>query len=158
MPSFLTRRAALVFAATLLTIPAVAQQPRPNQLPPPGPPQAQPQRPGGPQAPAAQAPAQAPIKPYQPVAFKMPTPSTDPGFEAFRKQLADVAKRKDRNALAKLVVSLESLRVDAEISMNEKQVEAARLRGDEDAVRALIRRGIELKQSKLGLRAALERP
>jgi len=60
--------------------------------------------------------------------------------------------------LAKLVVRLELLRVDAEIAMNEKQVEAARLRGDEDAVRALIRRGIELKQSKLGLKAALERP
>jgi len=97
MPSFLTRRSALVFAAALLTLPAVAQQPRPNQLPPPGPPQAQPQ----PQAPAQQAP----IKPYQPVAFKMPTPSTDPAFEAFRKQLADAAKHKDRNALAKLVVS-----------------------------------------------------
>ena len=60
--------------------------------------------------------------------------------------------------LAKLVVRLELLRVDAEIAMNERQVDAARLRGDEDAVRALIRRGIELKQSKLGLKAALERP
>lgn len=60
--------------------------------------------------------------------------------------------------LRKLVTKLELLRVEAEISMNEKQVEAARLRGDDDAVRALIRRGIELKQSKLGLKAALERP
>jgi hypothetical protein len=102
MPSLYSRRSALVLAAALLTIPAAAQQPRPNQLPPPGPPQAQPQPPGGPQAPAAQAPA--PITPYQPLAIKMPTPSTDPGFAAFRKQLADVAKRKDRNALAKLVV------------------------------------------------------
>ena len=102
MPSLYSRRSALVLAAALLTIPAAAQQPRPNQLPPPGPPQAQPQPPGGPQAPAAQAPA--PIKPYQPLAIKMPTPSTDASFAAFRKQLADVAKRKDRNALAKLVV------------------------------------------------------
>jgi hypothetical protein len=105
MPSHLSRRSALVLAAALLTIPAVAQQPRPNQLPPPGPPQAQPQRPGGPQPPAAQAPAPAPIKPYQALAIKMPTPSTDASFAAFRKQLADVAKRKDRNALARLVVN-----------------------------------------------------
>jgi hypothetical protein len=104
MTSHLSRRSALVLAAALLTIPAVAQQPQPNQLPPPGPPQAQPQRPGAPQAPAAQAPAPAPIKPYQALAIKMPTPSTDASFTAFRKQLADIAKRKDRNALAKLVV------------------------------------------------------
>ncbi len=102
MPSHLSGRSALVLAAVLLTLPAAAQQPRPNQLPPPGPPQAQPQRPNGPQAPAAQAPA--PVKPYQALAIKMPTPSTDASFAAFRKQLADVAKRKDRNALAKLVV------------------------------------------------------
>ena len=106
MPSLLSRRAALVLATGLLTIvAAAAQQPRPNQLPPPGPPQAQPQRPGGPQAPAPQAPAQAPIKPYQPLAIKLPTPSTDASFATFRKQLAEVAKRKDRNGLAKLVVS-----------------------------------------------------
>ena len=102
MPSLHSRCSALVLAAALLAIPAAAQQPRPTQLPPPGPPQAQPQRPGGPQAPAAQAPAQAPIKPYQALAIRMPTPSTDASFTAFRKQLADVAKRKDRNALAKL--------------------------------------------------------
>ena len=94
MPSHVSRRTALVLTAALVAIPAAAQQPRPNPLPPPGPPQ----------APAAQAPAPAPIKPYQPLAIKMPTPSTDAGFAAFRKQLADVAKRKDRNALAKLVV------------------------------------------------------
>ena len=122
MPSRLTRRACLIVAAALLTIPATAQQPRPNQLPPPGPPQvqqprpnqppppgpqqAQPQRPGGPQAPAAQAPpAQAPIKPYKALAVAMPAPVNDPSYDAFRKQLADVAKRKDRNALTRLVVS-----------------------------------------------------
>ena len=105
MPSLYSLRSCLVLAAALLTIvPAAAQQPRPNQLPPPGPPQAQPQRPGGPQAPA-QAPATAPIKPYKALAITMPTPSTDPSYEAFRKQLADVAKRKDRAGLAKLVVA-----------------------------------------------------
>jgi len=95
MPSLYSRRSALVLAAALLTVPAAAQQPPPTQ--PPAPPQAQP--------PAAQAPAQAPIAGYQPLAIKMPAPSTDASFAAFRKQLADVAKRKDRNALAKLVVS-----------------------------------------------------
>jgi len=88
MPSLYSRRSALVLAAGLLTLPAAAQQPP------------APQAPGGPQAPAAPAP----IAPYQPVAIKMPAPSTDASFAAFRKQLADVAKRKDRNALAKLVV------------------------------------------------------
>src|SRR5690348_13553845 len=127
MPSRLIRRASLVLAAALLAIPASAQQPRPQQLPPPGPPQfqqpqaqqprpnqmqppgpqqVQPQRPTGPQAPAPQAaPAQAPIKPYQALAITMPTPVNDPSYDAFRRQLADVAKRKDRNALARLVVT-----------------------------------------------------
>ena len=104
MPSVGSRRSCLALAAALLTIPAAAQQPRPNQLPPPGPPQAQPQRPGGPPAPGPQVPAQAPIKPYQALAITLPQPSTDASFAAFRKQLADVAKRKDRNALTKLVV------------------------------------------------------
>jgi hypothetical protein len=108
MPSLYSRRSSLILAAALLTIvPAAAQQPRPNQLPPPGPPQAQPQRPGGPQAPVqtpAPAPAMAAIKPYNPLAFTLPKPSTDPSFQAFRKQLADVAKRKDRNGLTRLVV------------------------------------------------------
>jgi hypothetical protein len=122
MPFRLARRASLVLAAALLAIPATAQQPRPNQLPPPGPPQfqqprpnqlpppgppqAQPQRPPAPQPPAAQtAPAPAPIKPYQALAIAMPSPVNDPSYDAFRKQLADVAQRKDRNALARLVVS-----------------------------------------------------
>jgi hypothetical protein len=94
MPSHLSRRSALALAAALLAVPAAAQQPRPNQPPPPGPP-----------APQPQTPAPAPIKPYQPLAIKMPTPTTDPSFAAFRKQLADVAKRRDRNALSRLVVS-----------------------------------------------------
>lgn len=44
-------------------------------------------------------------KPYEPVAVKPPEPSKDASFEAFRKQLADVVKRKDRAALQKLVVT-----------------------------------------------------
>jgi hypothetical protein len=52
-----------------------------------------------------QAPQVAPIRPYQTVAVKPPTPPNDPSFETFRRQLADVAKRRDRIALAKMVVS-----------------------------------------------------
>ena len=43
-------------------------------------------------------------QPYKPVAITPPTPMTDAGFEAFRKQLGEVAQRKDRAALTRLVV------------------------------------------------------
>lgn len=46
-----------------------------------------------------------PVKPYKTVAVKPAGPYSDPSFEAFRKNLADIAKRKDRAALAKLVVA-----------------------------------------------------
>jgi hypothetical protein len=39
-------------------------------------------------------------QPYKPIAIELPQPVKDPSFAAFRKQLADVAKRKDRAALA----------------------------------------------------------
>jgi hypothetical protein len=52
-----------------------------------------------------QAPKIAPAKPYTPVAVKLPTPLNDPSFEAFRKQLGEIAQKKDRAALAKLVVA-----------------------------------------------------
>jgi hypothetical protein len=51
------------------------------------------------------APQSAPPKSYQPVAVKLAQPVEDPTFEIFRKQLADVVKRKDRAALQKLVVT-----------------------------------------------------
>jgi hypothetical protein len=110
----LLMRSSLALAAALtIAVPAAAQQqlPRPQQLPPPGPPQAAPQRPGPggpgapPQAQQQQPPAPAPIKPYRALAVTMPTPVNDPSFDAFRKQLADVAAKKDRNALARLVVA-----------------------------------------------------
>lgn len=44
-------------------------------------------------------------KPYEPLAVKPPEPYKDASFEAFRKQFADVVKRKDRPALQKLVVT-----------------------------------------------------
>jgi hypothetical protein len=58
-----------------------------------------------PQAPPQAVPQPAPPKPYQPVAVKQAQPIEDPTFEIFRKQLADVVKRKDRAALQKLVVT-----------------------------------------------------
>jgi hypothetical protein len=61
----------------------------------------QPQRPPQQQA----APKVAPPKAYKPVALKLPEPNKDAGFEAFRKQLGEVAQKKDRAALAKLVVA-----------------------------------------------------
>jgi hypothetical protein len=47
----------------------------------------------------------APPKPYKEVAVSMSAPINDPSFEAFRKQLADIAQRKDRTALGALIVS-----------------------------------------------------
>jgi hypothetical protein len=61
--------------------------------------QAQPQQSQAP----AQPPASAPPAPYKAVTITLPQPLDDPSFEAFRKQLADIAQRKDRAALARLV-------------------------------------------------------
>ena len=54
-----------------------------------------------PTPPPTQAPA-AP-KPYKPVAVKLPEPLKDASFEAFRKQLATMAQRKDRAGLARVI-------------------------------------------------------
>jgi hypothetical protein len=74
--------AAFVITGALAATSLQAQQPAP-----------------GPQA----APAPAPAKPYKPVTIKLPTPVADPSFVAFRKQVGDIAQKKDRAALAKLV-------------------------------------------------------
>lgn len=50
-------------------------------------------------------PAEAPIKPYKAVAVTPPKPINDPSLDALRKQLGEVAQKKDRAALAKLVVA-----------------------------------------------------
>ena len=52
-----------------------------------------------------QPPAPVPVKPYKPVAITPPAPLTDASFEAMRKQLGEVAQRKDRAAMARLVVA-----------------------------------------------------
>ncbi len=61
---------------------------------------AQAQRPA--QAPAAAPPAAPAPGPYKPVAITLPPALNDPSFGAFRKQLAEIAQKKDRAALAKL--------------------------------------------------------
>jgi hypothetical protein len=46
-----------------------------------------------------------PARPYKPVVITPATPLSDAGFDAMRKQLGEAARRKDRAALAKLVVA-----------------------------------------------------
>ena len=46
-----------------------------------------------------------PIKPFSPVTVKLAGPYSDPSFAAFRKSLGAAAEKKDRAALAKLVVA-----------------------------------------------------
>jgi hypothetical protein len=45
------------------------------------------------------------IGPYKPVPIELPPAMNDPSFEAFRKQLAEVAEKKDSAALARLVAA-----------------------------------------------------
>ena len=80
--------AAFLIAGTLAAtslMPALAQQPAPAQQP--------------------AAPALAPPQPYKPVTIKLPSPVADPSFVAFRKQVGDIAQKKDRAAMAKLVAA-----------------------------------------------------
>lgn len=60
--------------------------------------------------------------------------------------------------LRKLAIKLETLRVDAEMTENERQLREARTRGDEATIRALSVRGIELRQTKERLQTASQRP
>ena len=60
--------------------------------------------------------------------------------------------------LRKLAIKLETMRVDAEMTENERQLREARTRGDEATIRALSVRGIELRQTKEGLQTASQRP
>src|SRR6476660_9389763 len=85
-------------AAGLIAAPAAAQQP-------PRPAQTQP-APGQKGAPPQQAqPPVAPPAPYAALTVAPPKPYTDPSLAAFRKELAAVAQKKDRPALAKLVLA-----------------------------------------------------
>ncbi len=91
--------AAIALAVGVEPLAAQSQLPRPAQLPPAG-------GPGGPGGPPQGGPGQgqvAPAKPYKPVSIKMPQAAADPSLDAFRKQLGDIASRKDRAALAAVV-------------------------------------------------------
>jgi len=70
--------------------------------------------------------------------------------------LAEVAD--PAGLLRKLATRLELLRLDAEIEMSARLSREAHARGDEAAQRALSIRGIELRKTKEGLQAALQRP
>lgn len=97
-----------IMIAAVLALPAVAQ----GQLPRPGkdtpqaqkgpPPPAQGQK-GAPQQ--AQQPPVAPPAPYTALAVSPPKPSADANLAAFRKELIAIAQKKDRAALAKLVIA-----------------------------------------------------
>ena len=85
---------ALMVATASVQAPGQAQsQSRPAQSQPPA------------RAPQPPPPPQATPKPYKPVAVREPAAVSDPSFEAFRKQLTDIAARKDRAALSRLVVA-----------------------------------------------------
>jgi len=66
------------------------------------------QAPSAPPSPSAPAqppvPAVAPPKAYKPVAVSPPQPFNDAGFVALRKQMAEVAEKRDRAALQRLIV------------------------------------------------------
>lgn len=85
-PGFALTAVAIIAVITAAS-PAAAQQQRPPQAPPP----------------SQQTPSAAQLKPYAPIAVTLPKPYADAGFEAFRKQLAAIAAKKDRAALARLV-------------------------------------------------------
>src|ERR1043166_3109304 len=81
---------AAIIAAGLFALPAAAQLPRPGK-------DAAPKAAKGPAAAKQQ-------QPYTPIAVAEPKPFADADLAAFRKELAAVAGRKDRAALAKMVV------------------------------------------------------
>jgi hypothetical protein len=78
---------AAALLASLASAAVVAQAPPPAQAPTPPPLQAPP--PG----------------PYTPVPITLPPGLTDPSFDAFRQQLGQIAQKKDRAALARLVAA-----------------------------------------------------
>ena len=97
-----------ICVAGLSALPASAQQtlPRPSQMPPAG---AQKAPPPAPQAQKGAPPQQAqppvaPPAPYTALKVSPPKPYNDPSLAAFRKELAAIAQKKDRPALAKLVL------------------------------------------------------
>lgn len=79
-------------------------KPAAQQGAPKGAQQGAPAKQAAPQPGPGPAPGQpSPPRPYATVAVTLPAPSTDPAFEALRKQIGEAAGRKDRAALAGLV-------------------------------------------------------
>jgi hypothetical protein len=85
---FLQMVAATLLATTFIA-PTLAQGQKPSAAPPA----------------MDQTQAPEPTKPYKQVALTAPATVSDPSFAAFRGKLGEAAKRKDRGALAKLIVS-----------------------------------------------------
>jgi hypothetical protein len=79
------------FIAVAAALPAQAQTPQ-AQAPQTQAPQAQPRQP-------------APPKAYKPIPVTVAKPYDDPSFAAFRKELSDIASKKDRAALAKVTAA-----------------------------------------------------
>jgi hypothetical protein len=86
LPATISVMTALVVAAGLG--PAAAQAPAPTPTPPP-----------------AQAPSQPLLGPYKPVPITLPAALNDPSYDAFRKQLGEIAQKKDRAALARIIAA-----------------------------------------------------
>jgi hypothetical protein len=84
LPATVSAMTALVVAAAIG--PVMAQAPAPTP-------------------PAAQAPGQALLGPYKPVPITLPPALNDPSYAAFRKQLDEIAQKKDRAALARVVAA-----------------------------------------------------
>jgi hypothetical protein len=90
-------RLCLSFIVTVAMIGAVernsvfAQTEAPSQTPVPATP--------GPQPPSAA------LGPYKPVPITLPKTASDPSFDAFRKELAEIAQKRDRAALAERVAA-----------------------------------------------------
>lgn len=85
-------RSAFVATAMIATLPVQAQAQHPGQA-------------ASPAQPGQQVPPPAPPKAYTPIPVTLPQPSNDPSFAAFRKELGEIAGKKDRTALAKITVS-----------------------------------------------------
>jgi hypothetical protein len=90
--------------AVALAMPSADAQPRQGQSGQLSPGPAQPAQPAQRGPTPGQPPQPAPPKPYKEIAVTPPQPSSDASFEAFLKQLADIAMKKDRAALARVVV------------------------------------------------------
>jgi hypothetical protein len=84
--------AAIALALVLAPAPAWAQGQKPAQ--------GQKSAPAQPPVPQVAAP-----KPYKPVAVTIPAAINDPSLDAFRKEIVTIAQKKDRAALARMIVS-----------------------------------------------------